>query len=34
MDARGVNMKERIWMSMMEYSILKEEMKYDESGWS
>jgi hypothetical protein len=29
-----VNMKERILMSGMEYSVLKEEMKEDRCGWS
>jgi hypothetical protein len=33
MDAGVVDIKERIWM-MMEYSVLKEEMKDDECGWS
>jgi hypothetical protein len=27
-------MKERIWLSMMEYSVLKEKMKENECGWS
>jgi hypothetical protein len=26
-------MKERIWMSRMEYSVLKEKMKENECGW-
>jgi hypothetical protein len=34
MDAGEVNMKERIWISKMEYSVLKEKMKENECGWS
>jgi hypothetical protein len=34
MDAGEVNMKERIVMIWMEFSVLKEEMKDDECGWS
>jgi hypothetical protein len=34
MDAGEVNMKERIFMTRMEYSILKEKMKNGEYGWS
>jgi stress-induced morphogen len=34
MDAGEVNIKERISMTRMVYSILKEEMKDDECGWS
>jgi hypothetical protein len=34
MDAGVVDIKERIWMMKMEYSVLKEEMKDDECGWS
>jgi hypothetical protein len=34
MDAVEVNMKERILISGMEYSVLKEEMKEDRCGWS
>jgi hypothetical protein len=34
MDAGEVNMKERIIMTEMEYSVLNEEMKDDECGWS
>jgi hypothetical protein len=34
MDAGEVNMKERIVMIWMEYSVLKEEMEDDEYGWS
>jgi hypothetical protein len=35
-DAVEENIKDRIWMSMMAYSILKEVLKYDECGcgWS
>jgi hypothetical protein len=29
-----VNMKERILISGMKYSVLKEEMKEDRCGWS
>jgi hypothetical protein len=34
MDAGEVNIKERIWMCKMVYSVLKEDMKLDECGWS
>jgi hypothetical protein len=34
MDAGEVNMKERMMMTGMEYSVLKEEMEDDECGWS
>jgi hypothetical protein len=34
MDAGVVDIKERIWMMKMEYSVLKEEIKDDECGWS
>jgi hypothetical protein len=34
MDVVEENIKERIWMSMVAYSILKEVLKYDECGWS
>jgi hypothetical protein len=34
MDAGKVNVKERIMMARMEYSVLKEEMENDECGWS
>jgi hypothetical protein len=34
MDAGEENMKERIWLSMMEYSVLKEKMKENECRWS
>jgi hypothetical protein len=34
MDAVEVNMKERILISEMEYSVLKEETKEDRCGWS
>jgi hypothetical protein len=34
MDAEKVNIKERISMSSMAYSVLKEEMKDNECGWS
>jgi hypothetical protein len=34
MDAGVVDIKERIWMLKMEYSVLKEQMKDDECGWS
>jgi hypothetical protein len=34
MDAGEMNMKERIVMIWMEYSILKEEVEDDECGWS
>jgi hypothetical protein len=30
MDAGEVNIKERIWMCKMAYSVLKEDMKLDE----
>jgi hypothetical protein len=33
MDAGEENMKERIWLSMMEYSVLKEKMKENECRW-
>jgi hypothetical protein len=33
-NAREVSIKERIWVSMMEYSVLKEKMKESECGWS
>jgi hypothetical protein len=34
MDAGEENMKKRIWLSRMEYSVLKEKMKENECGWS
>jgi hypothetical protein len=34
MGAEEYNMKERIWMGRMEYSVLKEQMKENECGWS
>jgi hypothetical protein len=34
MDAGEVNIKEIIYMSRMTYSVLKEDMKLDECGWS
>jgi hypothetical protein len=34
MDARGVNIKERILMTRKEYSVLDEGIKDDECGWS
>jgi hypothetical protein len=34
MDAGEVNTNERIWMSRMEYPVLKEKMKENECGWS
>jgi hypothetical protein len=34
MNAGEVNIKEGIWMSRMEYSVLKEKMKRYECGWS
>jgi hypothetical protein len=34
MNAGEVSMKERILMIRMSYFVLKEEMKYDECGWS
>jgi hypothetical protein len=34
MDTGKVNIKERIWMSIVAYSVLKEVLKYDECGWS
>jgi hypothetical protein len=34
MDAGEVNMKERMLMTGMEYSVLKEEMGEDRCGWS
>jgi hypothetical protein len=33
MGAEEYNMKERIWMSRMEYAVLKEKMKENECGW-
>jgi hypothetical protein len=32
MDAREVDLKERIWIGRMEYSILKEFLKEHECG--
>jgi hypothetical protein len=29
-----VDIKERIWMSRIEYSVLKEKMNEKECGWS
>jgi hypothetical protein len=34
MDAGEGNMKERMLMIDMEYSVLKEEMEEDRCGWS
>jgi hypothetical protein len=34
MDTGKGNIKERIWMSIMAYSVLNEVSKYDECGWS
>jgi hypothetical protein len=34
MDAEEGNMKERILMIRMAYSVLKEKMEEDECGWS
>jgi hypothetical protein len=34
MNAGEVSTKERIWMSRMEYYVLKEKMKENECGWS
>jgi hypothetical protein len=34
MSAEEYNMKERISISRMEYSVLKEKMKENECGWS
>jgi hypothetical protein len=34
MDTGKGNIKERIWMSIVSYSVLKEVLKYDECGWS
>jgi hypothetical protein len=34
MNAGEVSIKERIWVSRMEYSVLKEKMKENECGWS
>jgi hypothetical protein len=34
MNAGEVSIHERLWMSMMEYSVLKEKMKETECGWS
>jgi hypothetical protein len=34
MDAGVVDIKERILMMKMEYSVLKKEMKVYECGWS
>jgi hypothetical protein len=33
MDAGEENMKERIWLSRMKYSVLKEKMRKNECGW-
>jgi hypothetical protein len=34
MDAGEGNVKERIWMSTVAYSVLKDVLNYDECGWS
>jgi hypothetical protein len=34
MNAGEVSTKERIWISRMEYYVLKEKMKENECGWS
>jgi hypothetical protein len=34
MDAREENTKERIWLSRMEYFVLKEKITENECGWS
>jgi hypothetical protein len=34
MNAIEVSIKERIWVSRMEYFVLKENMKENECGWS
>jgi hypothetical protein len=34
MDVGVENIKERIWLSWQEYSVLEEEMEYNECGWS
>jgi hypothetical protein len=34
MDAEEVNIKERIWLTRQKYSVLKENTKDDECGWS
>jgi hypothetical protein len=34
MDAREIDMKERMLMMEAEYSVLKEVLKYNECGWS
>jgi hypothetical protein len=34
MDAGEVDMKERILMMRIEYSVLKEEIEDNECGWS
>jgi hypothetical protein len=34
MGAEELNIKDRIWMSEMDYSVLKEKMKKNECGWS
>jgi hypothetical protein len=34
MDTSEVNIKEITWMSRMTYSVLKDDMKLDECGWS
>jgi hypothetical protein len=33
-DEGEMNIKERIYMSRMEYSVLKENMNENECGWS
>jgi hypothetical protein len=30
----STNIKERIWLSWQEYSVLEEKMEYNEYGWS
>jgi hypothetical protein len=34
MDVGVENIKERIWLSWQEYSVLEEKMEHNESGWS